>query len=105
MHITAFRREKEISQARNSNLVHFVAEEFLIVTCPTENIEKADTVANESEVWTNAKTSVELNVEFHSLVTDFTLHHASLYEKRTMQIQRWRKIIIPWLILAKPTEV
>ena len=39
-HITAFRGEKEVSQARNSNLVHFVAKEFPFVICPTENIEK-----------------------------------------------------------------
>ena len=33
-HITAFRGEKEVSQARNSNLVHFVARELPFETCP-----------------------------------------------------------------------
>ena len=55
-HITAFRREKEVSQARNSYLVHFVARELPFETCPTESIEKAGTrVANESEFCSNAK--------------------------------------------------
>ena len=73
-HITAFRGEKELSQARSSNLVHFVARELPFETCPTDNIEKSGTrVANESEFWSNAKHQSNLHItEFHPQVTVFT---------------------------------
>ena len=95
-HITAFRAEKEVSQARNSNLVHFVARELPFETCPTDNIEKAGTrVANESEFWSNAKHQSNLHItEFHPQVMVFTWHPALLCEEQKMQIQRSREIII-----------
>ena len=95
-HITAFTGEKEVSQARNSNLVHFVARELPFETCPTDNIEKAGTrVANGSEFGSNAKHQSNPHIiEFHPQVTVFTWHPALLCEEQIMQIQRSREIII-----------
>ena len=92
-YITAFRREKAVSQARNSNLVHFIARELPFETCPIDNIEKAGTrLANESEFWSNAKH--QSNLHIHPQVTVFTWHPALLCEEQIIQIQRSREIII-----------
>ena len=95
-HITAFRREKEVSQARNSNLVHFVAKELPFETCPTDNIEKAGTEWRTSQNFGRNVThqSNRYITEFHPQVMVFIWHHALLCEEHIMQIQRSREIII-----------
>ena len=95
-HITAFRREKKVSQVRNSNLVHFVPKELPFETCPTDNIEKAGTE------WRTSQNSGRMQkhqsnryiIQFHPQVTVFTWHPALLCEEQKMQIQRSREIII-----------